>query len=86
MTPQPAVIKADHPRRGVGLRAADRIRSVVRRELLPMTVGKVAVGVKNFRPHLLPMGVFRVGSEPEDAYDGRDQNPNMIFNRHEQLH
>jgi len=24
-----------------------------------MTVGKVAVGVKNFRPHLLPMGLFR---------------------------
>lgn len=78
------MIKADHPKRGAGLQgAADRIRSV---ELLPMTVGKVAVGVKNFRPHLLPMGVLRVGSEPEDAYDGRDQNPNMIFNRHEQLH
>jgi hypothetical protein len=30
--------------------------------------------------------VFRVGSEPEDAYDGRDQNPNMTLNRHEQLH
>jgi hypothetical protein len=51
-----------------------------------MTVGKVAVGVKNFRPHLLPMGVLRVGSKPKDAYDGRDQNPNKTSNRHEQLH
>jgi hypothetical protein len=35
---------------------------------------------------LLPMGVFRVGSEPEDAYDSRDQNPSMTFHRQEQLH
>jgi hypothetical protein len=80
-------MKADQLRLGTASQGApDCIRSVVRRELLPMTVGKVAVGVKNFRPHLLPMGVFRVGSEPEDAYDSRDQNPNMTFHRQERLH